>query len=232
VLEQNQLMGSTHVVFVPSEGQGAELYDTACGAFSLLGLHALAAELPSACWSLTRQNIQDEVLLLQLLDQEAPWQDHFQADMLSRALMPVFSEIQEASEAADLPACERLILIGSEDAAWVLHAFLCELDRGDMAPQIPVTLVGLGEKVNSLISQAVQLVYPEKLDGVKYLSLHGEVPDRESMGNAHEHEAMTCFSLDEEHEECIFAPTDWQGPNTPWYTDPATIASWIDHVLL
>mmetsp|Transcript_15903 Transcript_15903/g.46751 ORF Transcript_15903/g.46751 Transcript_15903/m.46751 type:complete len:102 (+) Transcript_15903:142-447(+) len=100
-----------------------------------------------------------------------------------------------------------------------------------MAPQIPVTLVGLGEKVDSLVSQAVQLVYPTKLEGVKYLSLHGEVPDRESTGNAYEHEAMTCFTLNEAHEECVFAPTDWQGPNAHWYADPSTIASWIDHVI-
>jgi hypothetical protein len=57
------------------------------------------------------------------------WEDMYDEDMLSRALFPVFSELTGASEDAGLPNCERLVLVGCEDSAWVLHAFLCEVSR-------------------------------------------------------------------------------------------------------
>jgi hypothetical protein len=45
-----------------------------------------------------------------------------------------------------------------------------------MKPQIPVTLVALGLSSESMMSKAIMKVHPEKLSGVRYLSIHGEVP--------------------------------------------------------
>lgn len=112
-----------------------------------------------------------------------PWEDLYDEDMLSRALFPIFSDLAAASENAGLPSCQRLVLVGCEDSAWALHAFLCELDRMKMTPQIPVTLVALGLSTESLLSRAIMKVHPEKLAGVKYLSIHGEVSQRQTPGS-------------------------------------------------
>ena len=114
---------------------------------------------------------------------DIPWEDLYDEDMLSRALFPIFSELADASENAGLPSCQRLVLVGCEDSAWVLHAFLCELVRMKMTPQIPVTLVALGLSTESLLSRAIMKVHPEKLAGVKYLSIHGEISQRQTPGS-------------------------------------------------
>merc|ERR1719506_3097861 len=103
----------------------------------------------------------------------------FDHEMLSWVMHPVFTQLTESSEKAGLPACDHLLLVGCEDGAWVLQAFLSDLDRRGLKPHVPITVVALGSKTDTRIAKAVNAVYPERLPYVKYLSVHGELPARQ-----------------------------------------------------
>jgi len=185
-----QIVADTHVVVVPNVDQDYKLFDPMLGALGVMGLHSVVASVSLQSWRQSIRYLTESVRVLRRAVKDAgrqggmdgaatnSWEDLYDEDMLSRALFPVFTDLAGASEDASLPSCQRLVLVGCEDSAWVLHAFLCELDRMRMKPQIPVTLVALGLSSESLLSKAIMKVHPGKLAGVKYLSIHGETPNR------------------------------------------------------
>jgi hypothetical protein len=185
-----QIVPDTHIVVVPNVDQDFQLFDPMLGALGVMGLHSVVATVSLQSWRQSIRYLTESVRVLRRAVKDAgrqggpeggasnSWENLYDEDMLSRALFPVFTDLAGASEDASLPSCKRLVLVGCEDSAWVLHAFLCELDRMRMKPQIPVTLVALGLSSESLLSKAIMKVHPGKLAGVKYLSIHGEVPNR------------------------------------------------------
>merc|ERR1719506_1919985 len=188
-------VGGTHVVFLPGKDQDSAAFDTALGSLGVLGLHAMCTEMPAAHWKETTARIKSTIKANKehmrgrmrgkankRSDSKAAqeWRAFqlFDNDMLSWALHPLFNQIEKESASAGLPACDHLLLVGCEDGAWVLQAFLCELDRLGLKPRLEITMVALGSKSDTLIAKAVQAVYPDRLHNVRYLSIHGSLPAR------------------------------------------------------
>jgi len=272
-------VGGTHVVFLPGKGQDSTAFDTALGSLGVLGLHAMCAGMPSKNWDETTGRIKQTIGAIKehmkekhskLGDKGVPpgkkrrqpkgtnWSQLFDNEMLSWSLHPVFSQLEKESSTAGLPACDHLLLVGCGDGAWVLQAFLCELDRLGLKPRLDISMVALGSKSDSLIAKAVTAVYPDRLSGVRYLSVHGSLPSRrpedeggeddklddvltadldnsDFYGYGYSREAMTCItSVDGMTEECILSSpgAGFDGSIEAWYSSPATIVRWIVKCIL
>jgi len=198
-------VGGTHVVFLPGKGQDPTAFDTALGSLGVLGLHAMCADMPAGRWQETEARIKSTVSAIKehlrdkmgktskrsdgkgAADQrrakekamiQENWIKLFDNEMLSWSLHPVFNQLEQESASAGLPACDHLLLVGCEDGAWVLQAFMCELNRLGLKPRLEITMVALGSKSDTLIAKAVQAVYPDRLNNVRYLSIHGALPSR------------------------------------------------------
>merc|ERR550537_1212189 len=195
-------VGGTHVVFLPGKDQDSAAFDTALGAPGVLGLHAMCADMPAGHWKETSSRIRQTISAIKehLREKNSQmggkgkrgggkeerrraargenWLNLFDNEMLSWSLNPLFNQLEKESASAGLPACDHLLLVGCEDGAWVLQAFLCELDRLGLKPRLEITMVALGSKSDTLIAKAVQAVYPDRLHNVRYLSIHGSLPAR------------------------------------------------------
>jgi len=242
----------THVVVLPSPEQGRRQFDATLGALQIVGMFGMVSNLPGSAWYNAIIGLQE---LMKSIERAHPglgplWTRVLDSDMLSRALAPLFDELRQASRASDLPICDHLVLVGCEDGAWVLHAFLHELYRHGVTPSEQLTLVALGASTNTLLGKAVNAVYPARLEGrvgssgrIKYISMFGAVPDRKprrtggKYPDAHRDdtveitEAMTCLSTKGNEEECILSTQGMGSSMGDWITEPRTAAKWLSRSL-
>jgi hypothetical protein len=211
-------VGGTHVVFLPSRKQEFERFDTTLGALGVLGIHAMVIQMPEKVWRATSARLRDciDKLKNHLRGHGSAtkhWQALFDFEMLRSTFDPLFAELEAQSSKAGLPACDHLLLVGCEDGAWVMQAFLSDLDNRGLRPHVDITLVALGSKTDTRIAKAVNAVYPERLPYVKYLSVHGELPARQGEGEGADVEGGAGGgeggSVDKESED--LAANNWYG---------------------
>jgi hypothetical protein len=168
----------TNVIFLPGKNQRKEGYDKALGTLGVLGLQATVTDMPEELWHETERRFHQ---CLSDIMQHVP-QEHahrmFDQDMLSYTMQPMFQQLEAESMRVSFPKCEKLIMVGCEDGAWVLQAFLCELNRLGLKPHLDITVVALGSKSDSVLARAITTVFPERLDAVRYLSVHASLPAR------------------------------------------------------
>jgi hypothetical protein len=216
-------VGGTHVIFLPGKGQDPTAFDTALGSLGVLGLHAMCAKMPAGHWDETEARIKSTISAIKQHMREKNggrsskrggknkdkamikenWLRLFDSEMLSWSLHPVFNQLEKESASAGLPACDHLLLVGCEDGAWVLQAFMCELDRLGLKPRLEITMVALGSKSDTLIARAVQAVYPDRLNNVRYLSIHGSLPSRPAQDEQADENLVGLNALDSPEKDSI-----------------------------
>ena len=227
----------TNVVVLPSPEQGQKQFDATIAALNILGISGMVNNIPQRAWHATASRLQE---IMQAIKRDHPGLPDFMLprmmdqNMISRALSPLFDELLEASNTADLPACDRLILVGCDDGAWVLHALLNELRRQGVAPREHLTVVALGASTNTKLAKAVTAVYPGRAETshaetshgasgrINYISLCGaSVGDAEvcEVEDSEVAESLPCLATQENSEECILSTSCLEGSTEHWHAE-------------
>jgi hypothetical protein len=221
-------------------------YDATMASLEVLGMKSKVVDLGNDYWSTALRNVRMSLEFAADLachefgyTTDKNWHQHYTKNMLDDSLEELYAELREASERVDMGGCDRLVLIGVDDASWFLHAFLRHMsDTFGVRPD--ATLVALGSRSNSPLAQAVAACMPEQVPGVRYLSIRGSVPirkqrDDDSYADTNNRQfddmlaqtRMTCLAGIDGAEECIVGSAGYDGATHSFLADPTTVAQWI-----